>query len=120
MATKALVDFFSNHLVDGEHGAAGGAQGGLEAAGRHRGVGVEPDQAFLWRGIADRLDVFHRVAERDGFELRRGGLLAHEIREFFLLQRALDRAQTIRPLRMPGRRQVIEAGRMGHQQSRHV
>ena len=35
-----------HHLVDRVHGAAGAAQGGLEAARRHRGVGVEPHQAF--------------------------------------------------------------------------
>ena len=36
-----------HHLVDRVHGAAGRAQRRLEAARRHRGVGVEPHHALL-------------------------------------------------------------------------
>ena len=58
------------NLVDGVDGAAGGAQRRLEAAGRHRGVGVELHHALVRRGVAHRFDVVHRMTQRDGFERR--------------------------------------------------
>ena len=63
-----------HHLVDRVHRAAGAAQRGLEAAGRHRGVGVDLHQALLRRGILDGGDVVHRMTERDGVESSRPAL----------------------------------------------
>ena len=87
MATKALSDLLVHHFVDRAHGAAGAAQGRLEAAGRHRGVGVDVHQAFFRRGVADRLDVVHRVGERDDLERRARRLLARQHLESLVLQR---------------------------------
>ena len=39
--------------------------------------------------------------------------------KFFVLQRLLDRAQAVRPLRMAGRRQVVEAGGMAEEEGGH-
>ena len=61
----------------------------------------------------DLADVVERVAERDGLEAGERRLHAGQVLELLLLERLLDRAQPIGPLRMAGRGQVIEAGRMG-------
>ena len=113
--------FLVHHLVDRPHGAAGAAQCRLEAARRHRGVGVEPHHAFAFRrrGVADRLDVIHRVAERDDLERRHRRLLARQHLEPLVLQRLLDGAQAIRPLGMAERGEVIEAGGMAEEEGGH-
>ena len=108
-----------HHFVDGVHRAARRAQRRLEAAGRHRGVGVEPHHAFLGRRLADLQDVFHRMAERDGLERRRRRLDAHQRVEFFGRKRARNGAQPVGPLRMAERREMVETGRMGDEQSGH-
>ena len=108
-----------HHLVDRAHGAAGAAQGRFDAAGRHRGIGVEMHQAVRRRSVADRLDVFHRMRQRDDLERRTRCLLARQHMEPFVLQRLLDGAQAVRPLGMPGRVHVIEAGGMAEEQSGH-
>ncbi len=99
-----------HHLVDRMHRAAGAAQRRLEAAGRHRGVGIDLHQALLRRGLLHGGDVVHRMAERDGVEARGRRFDADQRLEGVRGQRALDGAQPIRPFRMPGRREVIEAG----------
>jgi hypothetical protein len=110
---------FADHLVDRERSAAGPAQRRLEAAGRHGGIGVEPHQSLLRGGGLDLGHVVERVAEPDGLESGGWRLHAGEVLELLLLERLLDRAQAIGPLRMAGWRQVIEAGRMGHEQGGH-
>ena len=106
-------------FVDGVDGAAGRAQRRLEAAGRHRGVGVDAHQAFVRRGVADLQHIVHRVAQRDRLErrLRRGN--ARQRLEFFRFERVLDGAQPLRPFGMAGRRQVLQTGRVGDQQRGH-
>ena len=44
---------------------------------------------------------------------------AHQRLEALGFERALDRAQPVRPLRMAGRREVVEAGRMGDEERGH-
>ena len=116
---KSVGGFFADHFVDRVNGAADRAQSRLEAAGRHRGVGIEPHHAFLRRGVADLHDVVDRMAKRDNLERRRRRLHACERLEFFRLQRVLDRAQPLRPLGMAGRREMVQAGRMCDQERRH-
>src|SRR5262245_54593937 len=43
----------SHDLVDRVDGTTGCPQCGLEAARRHRGVGIDPDHALLWRRVAN-------------------------------------------------------------------
>ena len=50
---------------------------------------------------------------------RAGASIAGEVLELLLLERLLDRAQAIGPLRMAGRRQVVETGRVGDEQGGH-
>ena len=75
---EGVVRLLVHHLVDRVHGAAGAAQRRLEAARRHRGVGVDVHQALLRRGVADRLDVVHRVGEGDDLERCARRLLARQ------------------------------------------
>ena len=56
--------------------------------------------AFLRRGVADRFDVFHRMAERDRLERRARRLFARQHLELLVLQRLLDGAHPVRPLGM--------------------
>ncbi len=116
---EGICRFLVHHFIDRPHGAAGAAQRGLEAAGRHRGVGIELDSAFRRRSVADRLDVFHRVGKRDDVEWRLWRLFARQQMKAFVLQRLLDGAQAIRSLGMAGGREMIEAGGMGKQESGH-
>ena len=67
----------------------------------------------------NRLDVFHRMHQRDGFERRARRLDARQRLEALVFERLLDGAQPVRPLRMAGRGQVIEAGRVGDEQRGH-
>ena len=94
-----------HHLVDRLHRAAGRAQRRLEAAGRHRGVGIDPHHA-LPCGDASRtcVDVVHRVAERDRLERRPSAPRSRASGwNVSCCQRALDRAQPVRPLGMARR-----------------
>ena len=69
--------------------------------------------------VANLLHIVGRMAERDHVEGRGRRLLAREHLETLVLQRLVDGAQPVRPFRMPGRGQVIEAGRVGDQEGRH-
>ena len=60
------------------------------------------------------------MAERDRLERRRRRLLARQRLELLVLQRALDRAQPVRPLGMARRGEVIEAGGMAEQERGHA
>ena len=73
------------------------------------------------RGVASRdlVDEFARMAECDVVNLGLGCAHARERLEPFVLERPVDRAQPVRPLRMAGWREMIEAGRMGDKQGRH-
>jgi len=71
-------------------------------------------------GIANLLDIVHRMRERDHLHRRHRRLLARQRLEFLLLERALDRTQPVRPLRMAHRRQMIEAGRVAEQERGHA
>jgi hypothetical protein len=101
------------------HSAADGAQRSLEAAGRHRSIGIDAHEALARGYVRDLVDEFARMAERDVVDLRLGGAHARQRLEPFVLKRPIDRAQPVRPLRMPRRREVIEAGWMGDEQGRH-
>ena len=97
MAQNALAALLAHHLVDRIDRAADGAQRGLEAARRHRGVGVDPHQTFvraLRRAIS--LDEFARMAERDVVDARPRRLYARQRLESFVLERPVDRAQPVR------------------------
>jgi len=52
----------AHHFVDRVNRAADGAQCRLETAGRHRRIGIEMHHAFARGRIANRRDIFHRVA----------------------------------------------------------
>ena len=110
----------AEHLVDRVDGAPGAAQRRLEAARRHRGVGIQPDQPLVRRGLPHLLDIVARMRERDHVEFRHRRLLARQCLELLIFQRALDRAQTVRPLGMSVRRQVIETGLMAQEKCRHA
>ena len=116
---KGIGRLAGHHLVHRQHGAAGGAQCGLVAARRHRGVGVEMQNAFGGRGVADRLDIVHRMDAGDCFERRQRRLHARQHLELLVLQRLLDGAQTVRPFGMSGGREMVEAGGVGDEQSGH-
>ena len=117
---ECVRGFASHHLVDRERGAAGSPHHRLERARRHCGVAVDPHHALFRRGIADVLDVIHRVCERDHLDRRHRRLVAHQSLKLLVLQRALDRAQPVRPLGMTLRREVVETGRMAQQQCGHA
>jgi hypothetical protein len=117
---ERVCDSALHHLIDRLHRAARTAQRRLEAARRHRGVGIEPHHAFARRGVAHLLDVIHRMRQCDRFERGHRRLLARERLEFFMLERVLDRAQAIGPLGMSHRHQVIETGGMAEQQGGHA
>ena len=102
MATKALAAFLASTSSTAWTAPPAARKRRLETARRHRGVGVEMHDALLRRGVAELLDVIHRMAQRDGLERRRRRLDARERLKFFRLERALDRAQPIGPLRMAG------------------
>ena len=116
---KGIRCLLVHHFVHRQHAAADAAQRRLEAARRHRGVGVELHQAFLGRGVADRLHVFHRMHQRDGLERRARRLDARQRLEALVLKRLLDGTQPVGALGMAERRLVIEAGGMGDEQRGH-
>ena len=109
----------AHHLVDRVHAAAHRSERRLEAAGRHRGIGVEPHHALLGRGVAHRGDVVHRMAERDRFECRHRRFDAGQVLEPLVGECPINSAQPIGTLRMSRRRQVIETGGMRHKQRGH-
>ena len=59
------------------------------------------------------------MAERDRLEIGRGRLDPREVLEFLLLERALDGAQPVGPLRMAGGGEVVEAGGVGDEERGH-
>ena len=59
------------------------------------------------------------MAERDNIERAARSLDTRKRLKLFVLQYLFDRAQTIRALRMTGRRQVVEARGMAKKESRH-
>src|SRR5260370_13775794 len=59
------------------------------------------------------------VARGEGLECGGRGVHTGQVLELLLLERLLDGAQAIGPLRMAGRRQVIETGRVGDEQGGH-
>src|SRR5262249_3187621 len=105
--------------VDRVHGAACRAQGGLEAPGRQRGVGVEPEQTFFRRRVADGSHVIHRVAKRDGLERGARRLDTHQRPKALVPERPVDGPQPVRTPGMARRRQVIEAGRVVDEKRGH-
>ncbi len=70
-------------------------------------------------GVAQRLDVIHRMTERDGFERRARRLDARQHLEFFRLERGFDGAQAVGPLGMAGRRQMQQTGGMADEERGH-
>ncbi len=68
------------------------------------------------RGVAQRLDVVHRVAERDHLGRRQRRLLARQRLEFLGFQHLLDGAQPVWPLGMTHRVEMVEAGAMAEEQ----
>ena len=116
---KGIGGFLGEHLVDGMDGAADGAERRLKTSRRYRGVGIDPDHACARRGVANLHDVVHRMAQGDHFERRRGRFDPRQRLKPFRLERLLDGAQPVRPLRMAERRQVLQAGGMGDQQRGH-
>ena len=116
---EGVGGFFGQHFVDGVNGAAGGAQGRFEAAGRDRSVGVELDQALRRRRIAQLRDVIHRVTQRDGLERRPRRLHARERLEFLRLERARDGAKPVGPLGMTVRGEVFETGGVADEKRGH-
>src|SRR5258705_926885 len=116
---KCIRDAAGHHLVDGVDAATRGAQRGLEAPWRHRGVSVDLNQAAGGRRIAESGDVVHRVAERDGVKIGGRRVGAHQVLKLLALKDSLNRPQPIRPFRMARRRQMIEAGGMGNKERGH-
>ncbi len=109
-----------HHLVDRKRRTADRARCRFEAAGRHRGVGIEAHQPVLRHRVANLLDVFLRMTQRDDFQRRARRMLARQRHEALVLEHALDRAQPVRTLRMAERRQMLEAGVMGDEQGQHA
>ncbi len=116
---EGIRRLFRKNLVDRIDRAADGAQRRFEAPGRHRGVGVDPHQAFLRRRVADLLDIIHGMAQRDRLQRRERCLGARQRLELLGFERADDGAQPIRPLGMAGRSYVFKAGRVGDEERRH-
>ena len=116
---EGIGGLLRHHLIDRKHAAANRPQSSLEGARRHRGVGVDMNQPFLGRGVADFLDVVHRVTQGDDLERRQRRAHAIERLEFFRLQRTLNGAQPVGPLGMTGGRQVIETSRVSDEESGH-
>src|SRR6185503_998781 len=69
--------------------------------------------------IADCLDVVRRMAKRDNVERPAWRLDACQRLKLFIFQGLLDRAQPVRPLRVAGRREVVQAGGMTEQKRGH-
>ena len=81
---------------------------------------VEPHNALFRGDVANLLDVTHRMHARDLIQRRHRRLLTRQGLEFLVLQRVFDRAQPVRPLRMAGRHDVVEAGRVGEKERAHA
>ena len=95
-----------HHLVDREHGAADAAQRRLEAAGRHRSVGVDAAPWPRLPGGGARGSPRHSPSDgraRRSRACAHRRLLARQDLEPLVLQRLLDGAQAIRPLGMAHR-----------------
>jgi len=118
-SNEGVVGFLVHYFVDRLHAAADAAQCRLEAAWRHRGVGVDLHQSLRGRCFLNRLDVFHRMHQRDGFERGLRRLDARQRLEALIFERLFDGAQPVRPLRMAGRCQMIEAGRVRDEKRGH-
>ena len=99
--------------------AADGAQRCLPRAGRHGRVGVDAYQALFGRCLLDGVDEGFRVNTYDRLVPAARRLPPVEQRENLRLERRLDGAQAIRPLRMAGGREVVEAGGMGDEKRLH-
>ena len=107
---KSVANLAAHHLVDREDRASSRAKRGLERARRHGSVRVDRGQALLRRRRADRFDVILRMDARDCREVgaRRG--IARQHLKRLALERALDRAQAVRPLGMTLAHVMREAG----------
>src|SRR5262245_16565636 len=102
-----------------EPGAAYCAQRRFVASRRHCRIRVESHQALRGRCVVNCVDVFHRMAERDSFEWSKWRLDARERLKLFDFQHLFNRAQAVRALRVPGGRQMVQAGRMAEEKRGH-
>src|SRR6185437_650466 len=117
---ERVVRAARHYFVDREHGPAGGPQRRLIAAGRHRSICVEVHEPGLRHRIANFGDVLHGMAPRDLLKLGARRLRAREMLKALMLEDALDRAQAIRPLGMPGRVHMLQARPMRDERRRHT
>ena len=104
---KGIRGLTRHHLVDRQRRAADRAQRRLVAPWRQRRIGVEPHKAFSGCGFADRFDVFHWMTKRDDIDVSTRSFDTRQRLKLLILQHLFDRAQAVRPLRMPGGRQVV-------------
>src|SRR5215470_11755496 len=116
---KCIGDAAGHYLIDRVDAATRRAQRRLEAARRHRGVGVDLHQATAGRRIAESSHIVHGMAERDGVEFGRWRLGANQALELIAGKDPLDGSQPIRPFRMTRRCQMIEAGRVRYEERGH-
>jgi len=78
------------------------------------------DEAALRCAMADFADLVFRVAQRDGIERRLRCEHMVEAGKTRLVEQRIDDLEPFRALRVAGRVDVVEAGRMGHEKRGHA
>ena len=116
---EGVANLAAHHLVDGEDRAAGRAQRGFVAAGRHRRVRIDRRQTLLRRRRADRFDVVLRMDARDRGKVGARREIARQHLKRLALERPFDRPQPVGPLGMALAHLVREAGGMRDDERGH-
>ncbi len=116
---EGIVLSARHHRVGGGNRAADAAHRRFPGARRHRGVGVHMDQAACRSDVPEFTDVMLVVAERDRIQRAFRRLAAHQPVEAIFRQHLIDGTQPVGSFGMPGRREMVETGRMGENKRRH-
>jgi hypothetical protein len=116
---ERVLRLAADHRIDRRDHGTRRAQRRLAGAGAQAGVGVELMAAGRRHGAQHALHVLLGMREHELAVLGARRLAPLERLEDRVVERGEDGFQALRPLRMPGSRIVVEAGRMGHQKCRH-
>ena len=105
---EGVLRFALRDRVDGMERRADRAHRRLPRAGRDGGVHVDARQALGGNRLADRLDIALGMAEQRRLRLGERRLDALQRGKILVVERRVQRAQPVRPLRVADRRQMVE------------